>query len=1000
MILSPWKRLLYLAGLAGMLYFLFPTNTEMVLLNLESDDPIKGKRYLEATLEQNPGDFDLLVLSSELHWAHDQVEPALEDLRRALVIKPRNLRALLLYATYLEWAQHMDKAFDAWERVVERDPKREDVLLKLAGLAAIMDRTDQAGHYSAKWLKSQQKMPRELEANPFFAAVQPQLVKLADSILEGEPSDLDNAVTYELASGFAQARGALADDVQDLSPFATRMLSSLLRAGKITQAVDLAVALDAKGEGFGYRKDIFDMLALAGMSDHADEAMVRMVQTAPGHEQNLVALLNMGAEQGLSQAKTAALERLTAINPREERYRAMLIAQYVDSGNYDRIAELMDRLAWFTGEGLRYVKQVVSAAFVSGDEPFMALVASESDKVNIRDADLLTAKTRLSLALKDFRKAAELTQILKDMPPAESTAALKAILESGKDYDPEAMGQALALALDISPKDVELLRASVTNDAARGRTDTAYAMAKRCLLLTQERQDFERLAAIARETEKPFESMEEVARLGQTLLGADPVTQRLVADLFLEMDKPVEAYAVQRDLALASADAADVARMLELAQYTGRTQDQREALGLAKSIRPDDPGIVRQLAELAMADSDLDMAEVAYQELLRHDPADQDALKRLVDVYSWTNRPAQAEASLKQLIRLDPRNPQLQRQLADIYSWTNKPSQAVEVLEALRAKGTASRQELLRLAEARESAGQGLAALEIVQELLAKSPSDPELLRLGVQYALWHGKPRLAAELSQRQTALPGGEKFLAQTGDCWLGAGEPAKALPWILKARERNPAAPAVKRLLLQAYLGLGKHREVLVLARDLEAQGALSPEETLAVATAYAGLGQWRTVLEKLDPLVQARTLDDEGELILAQALDKTGAKPEAGKLIDRLARKYAGNAPMLVRVGEIALAGARLETAEAIYQQALAAQPQNPVAMRGMATVLSERGSRQKALQMLTAHNTINPNDSDSRMQAGELQASLGNEAKARKEYKKALRLLNQPTGKLN
>lgn len=1000
MIMRPWKRLLYFLSLSGLLYFLYPTNTEMVLLNLESDDPIRGKRYLETTLEEHPDDFDLLVLSAELHWAHDQVEPALRELERALTIKPRNLRALTLNATYLEWAQSMDKAFTAWEKVIERDPKRDDVLLKLAGMAAVMDRTEQAGLYAAKWVKTQRKLPRELDQSPFFKAANATLQGLADSVLQGQPTALDNMLVYEIASAFALARTSFEDGGRDFSAFTARMMNSFLRTGKVDKAVDLAMAMDALGDGFDYRQNLFAMLALAGMSDRADDALVRMVQAAPEQEQTVLALLNMGTEQGLSHARTLALERLTKLNPAEERYRSMLIAQYVDSGHYDRIADLMDHLAWFTGAGLRYVKQVVSAAFVSGDEPFMAKVANESDKINIRDPDLLTAKTRLSLALRDFKKAAELTQILKDMPPAESTAVLKGILESGKDYDPEAMGEALSLALDISPKDVELLRASVTIDTTRGRPDAAYSMARRCLLLTQQRQDFERLVQLSRETNAATASMEESARLGQTLLGADPLAMRLVADLFLELDKPVEAYQIARDLALNSAAGADVARMLELAQYTGRGQDLRDALGLARAIRPEDPGIVRLSAELALGDSDLAQAEVAYQDLLRRDPKDPEPLKRLVDIYSWTNRPELAEPMLRQLARLEPRNPALLRQLADIYSWTNRPAQAVEALEQLKALGQATRQEMLRLAEAKEWAGQGLAALEIVQEMLAKHPADQELLRLAVQYALWHGRARLAAELSERQCALPGGDKFLSQTGMCWLGASEPRKALPWLLAARDRNPSDIENQRLLIQAYQGLNRHKDTLDIAQALEARGALGPEDTLAVASAHAGLGDWKAVLERLAPLSRKAALDDEAQLLYAQAQDKAGSRPEAEKLLQALAAKHARSAAMLVRVGEIALAGARLELAETVFRSALAAQPRNPVAMRGLATVLSDLGKRQKALQVMTALNAVNPNDSDSRMQTGELQSALGNEAQARREYKKALRLLNQPTGKLN
>ncbi|MBI4804425.1 MAG: hypothetical protein HY795_04230 [Desulfovibrio sp.] len=970
MILSPWKRLLFFLGFVGLLYFLYPTNTEMVLLHLQSDDPIQGKRFMEQALIKDPEDFDLLVFSGELHWAHDQVDAAISDLAKAVSIKPNNLRALILQATYLEWAMRLDDALAAWERVEIRDPGRPGVAMKIASIAKYLDRSDLAGFWSAKWLAQERTIPKRLAGNPLMkpwinglASLARDRLAAAEGTRENVVSTLQDDLLYFMSANLFK----ILNSNEDLPPPNSETLyMEYVKSGFEGEALALALALDGNGLALTERFKLLTVLDLAGLSDRVPPVMLEMAKKAPDQENALLAFLELGEQQGDLDTKTLVLERLASVNPRQERYKTELIGLYVESGNYDRIAELMDRLAWFTGEGVRFVRQVMAAAFVSNDEPFMQKVSNEAEKVNNPAPDILSARVRLAIALHDLNKVSEIYKVLYEFSPAEAPELLKSLLSENRDFNPEAMAEALTVALSLSPQDVTLLRLAARNAMARGRPDQAVGLFRRTLVLTHNYEEFAQLVAAARESSNPKGMAEDALDLGLKYVGETPQTLDLATDVYLEIDKPVLAYQTARRAAELSPDPAHVSRMIELAQSSGRSEDAREAVKLARALLPNDPALARQAVELAMGNSDLVQAE---QEAIR-------------------------------LLKLEPGNTWGMRQLADIYSWTNRYSQAAGMLARLAAAGHASTADLLQLAALKESAGEGLAALEMLRDILKQDPNNREVAAQAINYALWNNRPKIAAELSEKLAGKPGGEKYQLQAGTAWLAAGEATRALPWLEKARASGQGGVEALRLLAQAYQSLNRQRSTQEILFELERRASLTPEDNIALAQAHAALRQWPQVLGRLDQVAKLGKLDLEGQLLFCQALDNTSRKNEATPLLESLAQRCASSPADLIRVGEIAYQGGRLDLARDIFRQAVKDQPQNPQALRGLATVLSDKGKRHDAARLMDSHNKINPQDADSRIQSGELETALGNEAKAHANYMKALKLLRQPSRAVN
>ena len=199
--------------------------------------------------------------------------------------------------------------------------------------------------------------------------------------------------------------------------------------------------------------------------------------------------------------------------------------------------------------------------------------------------------------------------------------------------------------------------------------------------------------------------------------------------------------------------------------------------------------------------------------------------------------------------------------------------------------------------------------------------------------------------------------------GEALLSLGRPEEALQSFDTAQEISPAYEAA------ALLGIGRAQAALGLSKD--------------------AVGSFQKVLELLPEAGVVR-------YPLARALQKLGRTQEAQTVLagssagsvsfpDPIAEEIrdlaAGSAALVARGGEALVAG-RLERAEALYRQAMVADPSNIEARRNLAVTLTRAGRPGDAAQILEAALRLDPNHAltsfdlaNARLATGDLEGAV-------------------------
>lgn len=114
----------------------------------------------------------------------------------------------------------------------------------------------------------------------------------------------------------------------------------------------------------------------------------------------------------------------------------------------------------------------------------------------------------------------------------------------------------------------------------------------------------------------------------------------------------------------------------------GRKEDARKTLARAQQAAPDNPEVQLALAQLALADGDVDKALQALDQGLRIDPQHRDSLLLKGDVLHATGKSAEAAAAYREVLRLAPRHTNARLALAGIAIAGNQLAEARKEVDA------------------------------------------------------------------------------------------------------------------------------------------------------------------------------------------------------------------------------------------------------------------------------------------------------------------------------
>lgn len=366
-------------------------------------------------------------------------------------------------------------------------------------------------------------------------------------------------------------------------------------------------------------------------------------------------------------------------------------------------------------------------------------------------------------------------------------------------------------------------------------------------------------------------------------------------------------------------------------------QDYEEAAnqyGRYIVVNADDTSVLLKYAEAQlkrrpMTSNNVQQAIASYRNVLRLDPGNQEATRRLAEVYLSVGAPGEAELIAKRY--LESRDDvDVQRLLADSLLQQRKPKEAVTVLTALLAKhpdDVASYERMGVLAEQYpEAAPKPMAAW--YEEAVTRNPQSALAYIARAGFALRHGeRDKALADLEQAR-------KCDLSQKDVRLRLVAALKGANLLDQAREQLQALQATE----PGELTLWQHWADL-------ASRANSSEEMYAVA---------RNGLQAL----AAQPWDFMP--VAAELLIRSGHPDEAKECIARMRQKEVAVPAAAYLEGMMADRQGQLREAVTSWKKAVSLGYRQPAVHMMLASALSRLGDVQSAIDQLRTLTTDAPN----------------------------------------
>ena len=382
------------------------------------------------------------------------------------------------------------------------------------------------------------------------------------------------------------------------------------------------------------------------------------------------------------------------------------------------------------------------------------------------------------------------------------------------------------------------------------------------------------------------------------------------------------------DGAVADPRAAVLLRLGRLALGRGDADEARRRLAAALAIEPACAAARFGLAQAARASGDLETAAREMSRVLDEQPG----------AY-------QVHYPLGQVLRRLGRGEEAERHLAASASRPpgagGRPTCPDPWESDLAALAEGSAYHLRRGREA-QMAGDLAAEAAEYRAAVAAAP-DSAVARAALGSALLRlGRPgEAAAELERAVALAPGRADYRHDLGEALLALDRPEEAAVRFREALAREPSYPASHRRLAELDLAAGRNVEARRHAEAALAAEPGHPRTRLLAALALLQAGSHDEARREIGSLLADTPPEDPGQrLHLLRTFIRLGAADEALTHLDELS---SGGAPAAIRAEAHTLAGAtllragRADLAAERFRLALALDPSNPGARRGLAAL---------------------------------------------------------------
>ena len=445
-----------------------------------------------------------------------------------------------------------------------------------------------------------------------------------------------------------------------------------------------------------------------------------------------------------------------------------------------------------------------------------------------------------------------------------------------------------------------------------------------------------------------------------------------LAEAYLQQNDPRRVLDELADLADLEPDlAAQMLAWQARAQVALGDRAQASALlGRALTLAPDHALVLTDLGRLTLLEGHRDDARATLDRVITLGRDTREAHAILAELDQAEGRPAAAESHLDAALEQAPERWLYRWRRAMVRIDLGKPAAASEDLEAAAAvfPGFAG----LELARARLALAQERpeAAMQHIDAYLALVPKDQAAFQVALQAAAGLGDPARLLGLAERlRREAPDSPGPVIITAQARLIAGDAQGALDTLAPLAQREVPGPEPALLRARALRVLGRRDEAgEVVVRALE-RFPQDPRLRLWQAESLADRGEREAALRGVNAiladaptdlparvlrgrlLVESGVLDEAsregrslmdaaprapaGYRILAAALVRAGDAEGARAVLREALGRLRPQADLLVGLARLEVAGGELSPGLEHYRAALALEPDNLVAMAGLA-----------------------------------------------------------------
>jgi len=472
--------------------------------------------------------------------------------------------------------------------------------------------------------------------------------------------------------------------------------------------------------------------------------------------------------------------------------------------------------------------------------------------------------------------------------------------------------------------------------------------------------------------------------------------QEQLAELYFEAGNIAKAYSLYKEIANKQRnDIQYIQKLFQLASYSDRKDVIKDAATVGTELRPDDPAIQKQAAEMLLGIGAQKEAIKSYRNYLRLNPKDQKAQILLAELYTWTDQPKKAYSIYKQMAVKSKGNKASVAKMIEIAASTGSSDiiqESVSVASRLRPQDKAFKH---KSAELLLAAGKEKEAINAYKQYLIMNPDDEAAKRQLIQLYQWTDQQDktvdLLIQLSDKDA--DNFEKALT-AGKTLVEMGNIEDGVTYLKRASKIKPDNIELRKQLVSYYGWLGRDDSAVQELEFLHSVGKLPEEHRIRLSQTYLDRKKGNKALKLLKPFESRTPLPKDEGLMLTSAYELLGQLDAVAMIYRQLAKENSDDPNLLADLGNRALWMQKTHMALEFYRLALKKDPKQLQALKGSAQIYAWNNDPERAIERFEDYNRLNPDDYEVRYQLGELYFFNDRRGDAFKEYRKALSLMKQ------